>query len=174
MIPKEKLPTIPIKGKDYVQAHTRLLELHKQNDKFSLTTEIISDDEKRVTMQTTLKIDDRIFTGIASELKNQEKPYENCETSSCARCLGFFGIGIIESIASADCMVSYENTKSEKPSYSSDSGGKKMMTEKQKATIIRTIEEKKLNPDNYILDGLSLQQASELISALFDLKKVEE
>ena len=111
MIPKEKLPTIDIKGKDYVQAKERVLELHRQSDSFSLITEIISDDDKRVVMQTTIKIDDRVFTGIASEMKNQEKPYENCETSSVARCAGFFGVGIIENIASADCTISYENTK---------------------------------------------------------------
>ena len=74
MIPEEKLPTIDIKGKKYVQAKDRVLELHKQNDEFSLTTLILSDDDKRVIMQTTLEINSRVFTGIASELKNQEKP----------------------------------------------------------------------------------------------------
>ena len=73
MIPEEKLPTIDIKGKKYVQAKDRVLELHKKNDEFSLTTLILSDDDKRVIMQTTLEINSRVFTGIASELKNQEK-----------------------------------------------------------------------------------------------------
>ena len=105
----KKLPTIDIKGKEYVQVKDRVLELHRQNDSFSLTTDIIHDDDKKVVMQTRLKIGNRMFTGIASENKNQDSPYENCETSSVGRCIGFYGIGIIESIESSDGMTKYHN-----------------------------------------------------------------
>lgn len=108
---KNKLPTIDIKGKEYVQVKDRVLELHRQSDTFSLTTDIIYDDDKKVVMQTRLKIDNRIFTGIASENKNQDAPYENCETSSVGRCIGFYGIGIIESVESSDGMIKYHNNK---------------------------------------------------------------
>ena len=105
------LKTIDIKGKKYVEVKTRVLELHRQNDSFSMTTEIIYDDDNKVVMQTRLKIDNRIFTGIASENKDQASPYENCETSSVGRCIGFYGIGIIESIESSDGMTKYHNNK---------------------------------------------------------------
>ena len=105
----KKLPTIDIKGKEYVQVKDRVLELHRQNDSFSLSTDIIYDDDQKVVMQTRLKIDNRMFTGIASENKNQDSPYENCETSSVGRCIGFYGIGIIESIESSDGMTKYHN-----------------------------------------------------------------
>ena len=61
-----KLPVIDIKGSDYVLVKDRVIELHRQNDDFSLTTEIISDDDTRVVMKTTIEIQERIFTGIAS------------------------------------------------------------------------------------------------------------
>jgi hypothetical protein len=104
-----KLPTIKIQGKEYVEVKTRILELHRQNDSFSMTTEILSDDDTKVVMQTRLKIDNRIFTGIASENKNQASPYENCETSSVGRCVGFYGIGIVDSVESSDGMTKYHN-----------------------------------------------------------------
>ena len=108
-----KLPTIKIQGKEYVEVKTRILELHRQNDSFSMTTEILSDDDTKVVMQTRLKIDNRIFTGIASENKDQASPYENCETSSVGRCLGFYGIGIVDSVESSDGMTKYHNNASQ-------------------------------------------------------------
>ena len=104
-----ELPTINIQGKKYVEVKTRILELHRQNDSFSLSTDIIYDDDKKVVMQTRLKIDNRMFTGIASENKDQASPYENCETSSVGRCLGFYGIGIVDSVESSDGMTKYHN-----------------------------------------------------------------
>ena len=104
-----ELPTINIQGKKYVEVKTRILELHRQNDSFSMTTEILSDDDTKVVMQTRLKIDNRMFTGIASENKDQASPYENCETSSVGRCLGFYGIGIVDSVESSDGMTKYHN-----------------------------------------------------------------
>ena len=109
-----ELKTIDIKGKQYVEVKTRVLEIHKQSDDFSLETRIVSDDDVRVVMITELKIDGRIFTGIASEMKTQDCPYENCETSSVGRALGFYGIGIIESIESSDGMTKYHNNKTPK------------------------------------------------------------
>ena len=104
-----ELPTINIQGKKYVEVKTRILELHRQNDSFSLSTDIIYDDDSKVVMQTRLKIDNRMFTGIASENKDQASPYENCETSSVGRCLGFYGIGIVDSVESSDGMTKYHN-----------------------------------------------------------------
>ena len=109
----KKLPTIDIKGKEYVQVKDRILELHRQNDSFSLSTDIIYDDDSKVVMQTRLKIDGRMFTGIASENKDQASPYENCETSSVGRCVGFYGIGIIDSVESSDGMTKYHNNASQ-------------------------------------------------------------
>ena len=109
----KKLPTIDIKGKEYVQVKDRIIELHRQNDSFSLSTDIIYDDDSKVVMQTRLKIDGRMFTGIASENKDQASPYENCETSSVGRCVGFYGIGIIDSVESSDGMTKYHNNASQ-------------------------------------------------------------
>tara|TARA_Y100001938_G_C7922802_1_gene345358 strand:- start:231 stop:716 length:486 start_codon:yes stop_codon:yes gene_type:complete len=158
MIPKNDLPKTDIKGKDYVLVKDRVIELHNQCDKFNLTTEIISDDDKRVVMKTTLEFDGCFYTGIASELKNQHCAYENCETSSVGRCLGFFGIGIIESIASADEMRKFHNNKSnDKP---------KPASEKQLYLIKLKCEQNGINPSQYLEEELTMQQAREIIEQL--------
>lgn len=158
MIPKNDLPKVDIKGKDYVLVKDRVIELHNQCDKFNLTTEIISDDDKRVVMKTTLEFDGCFYTGIASELKNQHCAYENCETSSVGRCLGFFGVGIIESIASADEMRKFHNNKSnDKPKPASD---------KQKYLIGKLCVENNIDAKQYIDGELTNTEASEIIQQL--------
>ena len=158
----KKLPTIDIKGKKYVEVKTRILELHNQSDSFSLTTEILSDDDKKVVMQTRLKIDNRIFTGMARENKNQASPYENCETSSVGRCIGFYGIGIIESIESSDGMTKYNNNKEGgQKEYQS-----KPATEKQIYKIGKMCDEVGANHDEYITDDMTMTDASDRIEKL--------
>jgi len=157
-----KLPTIDIQGKKYVQVKDRILELHRQNDSFSMTTEILSDDDKKVVMQTRLKIDNRMFTGIASENKDQASPYENCETSSVGRCIGFYGIGIIESIESSDGMTKYHNNKEGgQKEYQS-----KPATEKQIYKIGKMCDEVGANHDEYITDDMTMTDASDTIEKL--------
>ena len=152
----KKLPTIDIKGKPYVKVNERVLELHRQNDSFSLTTEIISDDDKKVVMQTRLKIDGRMFTGIASEDKDQASPYENCETSSVGRCIGFYSIGIIESIESSDGMTKFHNkNKYQEP---------KLASEAQKDLIKKRGLDKKLNITDKQFEKMTMTEAHKLLN----------
>ena len=175
--------SVNIHGKEYFTVAERLSELNtKVEGNYTLTTEMVYFRDGMVVFKATLQVEENTFTGHAMEKEdasmiNKTSFVECAETSAIGRALasaGFLGSEFACADEVATAIKNQGDGNHEKPSYSSDSGGKKMMTEKQKATIIRTIEEKKLNPDNYILEGLSLQQASELISALFDLKKVEE
>ena len=166
-----KLPTIDIKGKEYVEVKTRVLELHRQNDSCSLTTEILSDDDKKVVMQTRLKIDNRIFTGIASENKDQDSPYENCETSSVGRCLGFYGIGIIESIERSDGMTKYHNKTSGSEPLKAVSNE---ATDKQIAFIKKLCTEKEVDELDYVIEGMTKIEASEIIETLNGIKKINK
>lgn len=102
---------IKIKGKDYVMVHERVKEFHKDNPNGSITTDMISREGGVFITRTTVIPDtknlDRKFTGFAYEVVgegnvNSTSALENCETSSCGRALGFLGIGIDTSIASAE------------------------------------------------------------------------
>jgi hypothetical protein len=108
-----KLKTISIKGKPYVTVAERIKEFNNLYPNGRITTEIILSDENTVTMKATVTPDvknpDRIFTGFSHEDKrntmsmvNKTSHIENAETSCIGRALGIMGIGIIDSIASAD------------------------------------------------------------------------
>lgn len=107
----EKLPTINIKGKEYVQVKDRILYFNENYKNGSITTELLSDlTSKLVIIKATVTPDvsiNRQFTGysqatIGGNGINATAALENCETSAVGRALGMMGIGVIESMASAD------------------------------------------------------------------------
>ena len=101
---------IRIKGNDYVMAHERVMEFHRLYKNGSIVTEIVEMTDRFITItKVTPDVDkpERYFTGIAYEDVtstgvNSTSALENCETSSCARALGFLNIGIDASIACAE------------------------------------------------------------------------
>lgn len=116
----DKLPTVDIKGKEYVQVHTRVKEFHRLYPDGSIKTELVSDvGANRIVMKATvypgnvpirngiMTTNPRGFTGWAQEMIgdgfiNKASALENCETSAVGRALGFLNIGIDDSIATAD------------------------------------------------------------------------
>lgn len=105
---------ISIKGKQYVLVSDRVVYFNEQYPNGSITTELISmPDSERVIVKAIIYPDineaSRSFTGysqavIGDGMVNSAAALENAETSAVGRALGFMGIGIIESIASADEM----------------------------------------------------------------------
>jgi hypothetical protein len=103
---------IDIKGKDYVMVKDRVTYFNDTYPNGSITTSIISADGSVVVVQAVIVPDvknmDRKFTGVSASnpSKSIEKmtPYEVAETSAVGRALAFMGIGVIDSIASADEM----------------------------------------------------------------------
>lgn len=102
-----KLKTTNIRGKEYVEVHTRIKYFRENHKEYGLNTEIVSLNEKRVVMKTTITDKDGrvVSTGLAyedhgSSNVNKTSYIENCETSSVGRALGNFGIGIEGSVAS--------------------------------------------------------------------------
>lgn len=74
-----------------------------------ITTEIVAMDESSVVMKATIRDEEGniLATGLAREEKdssyiNKTSFIENCETSAVGRALGFLGIGVDESMASAE------------------------------------------------------------------------
>ena len=108
---KKKLPTIDIKGKPYVVAKEKLLYFHEICPNGAIVSDIVEKTDESITILTKVIPDvdkpERYFTGLAMEVKggtfiNSTSHVENCETSSRARALSGFGIGIEETCASAD------------------------------------------------------------------------
>lgn len=118
---------VNIKGKQYVLVSDRVLYFNETYPRGSITTELVSaPDASRVVVKATVRVpyefhpasaefssDEmsaaRIFTGhsqavIGEGMVNKTAALENAETSAVGRALAMMGIGVIESIASADEM----------------------------------------------------------------------
>lgn len=104
-----KLKTIEIKGKLYVEVNERIKYFRENYKEYSIITEIIKLEEGICVMKA--QILDRagivLSTGHAYEKEdstfiNKTSYIENCETSAVGRALGNLGIGIDTSVASAE------------------------------------------------------------------------
>lgn len=105
----QQLETVPVKGKDYVQVNERVKAFRSVCPGGVIETEMVYYEGGRVMFKATVKDqDDRILaTGYAEEKEgstmiNKTSFIENCETSAVGRALGFAGIGIDGSMASAE------------------------------------------------------------------------
>ena len=106
---KTKLKTINIKGKQYVEVNERLKFFRENYPDHSLNTEVVQLTDDRVVMKATIfnNMGTPLATGHAYEDKassfiNKTSFIENCETSAWGRALSNLGIGIDNSIASAE------------------------------------------------------------------------
>ena len=103
------LKTVNIKGKHYVTVNERLKYFREKFTGYCLTSEITHLNENGVVIRASIKNEngDEVASGYAHEQKNtsfinKTSFIENCETSAWGRALGNFGIGVDESVASAD------------------------------------------------------------------------
>lgn len=111
---KNELPTISIKGRDYVLVKDRITFFNDTYPNGSIRTEIHSYTNGQVIVKATVIPDiekpDRIFTGYSQAkesdgMVNKTAALENAESSAVGRALAMMGIGVIDSIASADEMT---------------------------------------------------------------------
>lgn len=108
---QHQFKTTNIKGKKYVEVNERVKAFRTLSEYkgWSLTSEIVHlTDDSCVVKSIVTDADGNVCsTGMAQEDKsssriNQTSYVENCETSAVGRALGFMGIGIDTSIATAD------------------------------------------------------------------------
>ncbi len=161
----KKLNTIKIKGKEYVMVKDRIMAFNEMYPKGSIVTEIIKNDEKSVVVKATACPDNkeiRLFTGHSEAYRNGnmgDVPVEVAETSAVGRCLGMLGIGILDSVASADEI----NKASFKEATITASSGR-LATQKQKDYIQKMLVNKGLNfLTDKELETLTMDEASKLI-----------
>ncbi len=107
------MKTINIKGKEYVPVVERVKEFHRLHPDGFITTEIVSNDEKRVIVKATVefsRLEDGNQVGKYTGFSQSEwgkgmmggVALEVAETSAVGRALGFANIGLIDGIATAD------------------------------------------------------------------------
>jgi hypothetical protein len=108
---------VDIKGKQYVLVSDRVLYFNEKYPNGSIETELLSEPhDDRVVVKASVYPNKfelptgtpfRCFVGhsqavIGEGMVNKTAALENAETSAVGRALAFMGIGVIESVASAD------------------------------------------------------------------------
>lgn len=106
------MKTISIKGKEYTPVNERILEFNKQYPKGCIQTKLISEPTSKnlivkAIITPNIEVPTRFFSSYAQEVIgdsfiNKTSALENADTSAVGRALGMMGIGILESVASAD------------------------------------------------------------------------
>lgn len=104
-----KLNTCDIKGKAYVMVNERVKAFRELCPDGSIETDILHLEDGVVTMKAIVRDETGkiLGSGLAQEKEtngyiNKTSFIENCETSAVGRALGFAGIGVDGSMASAE------------------------------------------------------------------------
>lgn len=167
------LAKIPLKGKKYAMVKDRVAAFRDICPAGLITTEIISNEGGTVTMRATVadEAGNVLATGLAHEIENasfinKTSYIEVCETSAVGRALAFLGIGVDESMASAEEIA---NSQLQQDAL------KSKISEKEKQVLIAMIEKRGLNVEN-VLNGLTWDKVTGEIyqDAINKLNKVKE
>ena len=144
----QKLKTINIKGKEYVEVNERLKYFRSHYPNHTLTSEVIEKTPDSILILTTIRNDNgvAVATGLAEEIKgstfiNKTSYVENCETSSWGRALGNLGIGLDTSVASAEEVQNAIANQKEVLKFDSDKYRKIAEKLKQNQITINKVEE---------------------------------
>lgn len=152
----ENLNKISFKGKGYAMVNERIKAFRQICPMGQILTEIVSLEDGVVTMRTEILVDGVVVSsGYAQEKEtssyiNKTSFIENCETSAVGRALGFLGIGVDDSISSADELANALTQQEEL---------KKTITAKEQKVLISMIESKGLNVDS-VLNGTPIEKVT--------------
>lgn len=185
------LPTINIQGKQYVLVKDRITAFNEHFPNGYIQTELITDPSDTNIVVRAIVVPDidkpeRKFIDYAQEtvgkgMVNSTSALENASTSAVGRALAFMGIGIIESITSADEVNKAVNSR---PSVGT-SINNNLISEKQVAYLFRWAKEQGAENKDAATELISLRsgkddftqltvaEASELIGELIAESKHE-
>lgn len=179
----ETLKTIDIRGKGYVQVPERVKAFRSICPNGSIQTEIVNLENGTVTMKSSVMDENGkiLGTGFAQEKEgstniNKTSFIENCETSAVGRALGWCGIGIDASMASAEEVANAilnqgkEEKKPEEPKQETDPK-KTRVTENQVGKLIKKLEADAI-PVGVITELYKVKKLPEL--SVFKLQNIYE
>ena len=152
----EMLSKIPFKGKAYAMVNERVKAFRQICPMGEIYTNIVNFEDGVVTMRAEVAIDGHVVaTGYAQEKEtssyiNKTSFIENCETSAVGRALGFLGIGIDDSMASADELAN---------ALTQQEANKSKISKKEQEILKSMIEKRALNIDN-VLNGMKLEDVT--------------
>lgn len=110
---KKNLKTINLQGKEYIQVNTRVEYFNQEYPNGQITTSYDKQEGNQYIFKATVTPDidkpARFFTGTSHGEVSREKAMEKLETVAVGRALAFMGIGIVESLASADEIEKFMN-----------------------------------------------------------------
>lgn len=160
----EQLKTVDIKGKKYAQVSERIKAFREVCPGGQIITDIIDKGNGVVTMKTTITDEEGkvLATGLAQEKEtssfiNKTSYIENCETSAVGRALGFVGIGVDGSMASAEEVT---NAMLNQP-----------LTDKEKAVLERMVKSKGYEVAEIFPHGIDNITAAQYPEAVKRLEK---
>lgn len=150
----EKLDTVDFKGKGYVMVNKRVLAFRELFPNGRIETEIVDLTNGVVTMKAYVYNEEGVLlaTGYAQEKEsssyiNKTSFVENAETSCVGRALGWVGIGVDGSMASAEELANA--ITNQKKMKEEDAKKAAETAYPSRDEMIRVISEKNLNdPDN--------------------------
>ena len=180
-----KKKAIKIKGNEYVLVKDRVVYFNENYPNGMIRTSVRRLDNDIIEIKAAVTPDlenpDRYFTGHSESVRGGEgadenAALENCETSAVGRALAMMGIGVLDSVASADEMY--------KAGVTDDSNGKPKRemkaTQAQKNYINTLCAQKGMLPDVFLesrdvedLEEITKSKASELIDFLTSLEDAE-
>lgn len=181
------LPTIDIKGKQYVTVDSRIEAFWQLYPNGAIRTELISDNGERCLFKasvfSTFDEHEPMATGYAFEVQsasriNNTSYIENCETSAVGRALGIRGIGSNGSIASADeVSAAIQQQEAQKPKQAKKAPQKAsdaVMQSKQRLwTAIQAYAAQEGKDAQQVLDAVLHEDGFEMTAEHMDIKSFE-
>ena len=156
-----------IKGKKYAEVNQRVRAFRQLFPGGRVITELLADENGECTFKAEIKDAEgnTLAVGHAKEKEsssfiNKTSYIENCETSAVGRALGFLGIGIDTSIASAEEVQNAINNQTERSKVQIDAllmlAASKGVTAEQLCKKYKTKNLAELTEQQYLkaVDGL--------------------
>ena len=156
----DKLKTVNIKGKEYVEVNERIKAFRSKNDYigYKLKSEWLEINEKMAICKAIIlnKENEIVAEGTAMEkcdssFINKTSHIENCETSAWGRALGNLGIGIDTSICTAEELTNAVNNQNKKQPENKIEKIPEKKEEIKSTTSIKLISEAQLRLINKLI-----------------------